>query len=56
VRNRALIGLGICGALLHVAQFYFLLGTTLMIKSILMLLVGAALLGVAAGLRREIGA
>jgi hypothetical protein len=53
VRNRALIGLGIGGALLHVSQFYFLLGTTLIVKSILMLVVGAALLGSAAWMRTE---
>jgi hypothetical protein len=56
VRNRALIGLGVCGALLHVSQFYFLLGTTLLVKSILMLVVGAALLGVATRLRAELAA
>ena len=53
VRNRALIGLGIAGALLHVSQFYFLLGTTLIVKSVLMLVVGAALLGLAAWMRTE---
>jgi hypothetical protein len=53
VRSRALIGLGIAGALLHVSHFYFLLGTTLLVKSILMLVVGAALLGIAAWMRAE---
>lgn len=44
LRNRALIGLAIAGALLHVMQFYYLLGTTLVVKSIIMLVVGTVLL------------
>jgi hypothetical protein len=44
LRNRALIGTAIAGALLHVVQFYFLLGTTLLTKSALMVLVGIAAL------------
>ncbi len=43
MRNRALIGVAIAGALLHVAQFYFLLGTTLLVKSAIMLVVGILL-------------
>jgi hypothetical protein len=44
LRNRALVGLAIAGALLHVMQFYYLLGTTLVMKSMIMLGVGALLL------------
>jgi hypothetical protein len=43
VRNRPLIGVAIFGALLHVVQFYFLLGTTLLMKSCIMLIVGLGL-------------
>jgi hypothetical protein len=53
LQNRALVGLAIAGALLHVMQFYYLLGTTLIIKSMIMLAVGAALLFVAWGLGRN---
>lgn len=44
LRSRALIGVSIAGALLHVVQFYYFLGTTLLIKSVIMLGVGAAAL------------
>ena len=44
LRSRAMIGVAIAGALLHVAQFYYLLGTTLLIKSGIMLGVGVAAL------------
>lgn len=44
LRSRAMIGVSIAGALLHVAQFYYVLGTTLVIKSAIMLGVGAAAL------------
>jgi hypothetical protein len=44
LRNRALVGLAITGALLHVMQFYYLLGTTLVVKSMIMLAAGAVLL------------
>jgi hypothetical protein len=53
LRNRALVGLAIAGALLHVMQFYYLLGTTLIIKSMIMLAVGIALLVAAWGLGRS---
>ena len=53
VRHRALIGLAIFGALLHVGHFYYLLGTTLLVKSCLMLLLGVTLLIVAHVLRRR---
>jgi hypothetical protein len=44
LRSRALIGLSIVGAVMHVAQFYYQLGTTLLIKSSVMLAVGVAAL------------
>jgi hypothetical protein len=45
--SRAMIGLSIAGALAHVAHFYYQLGTTLLIKSSIMLAVGAAALAAA---------
>jgi hypothetical protein len=53
LQNRPLVGLAIAGALLHVMQFYYLLGTTLVIKSMIMLVVGVALLLAAWGLGRS---
>lgn len=47
LRSRAMLGVGIAAALLHVMHFYFLLGTTLLIKSCIMLGLGALLLLVA---------
>jgi uncharacterized membrane protein len=40
LRNPALVGVAIAGALLHVMQFYFLLGTTLLVKSGIMVALG----------------
>jgi uncharacterized membrane protein len=51
LRNRALLGVAIAAALLHVAHFYFLLGTTLLMKSAIMLVIGALLLGLGLLLR-----
>jgi uncharacterized protein DUF4401 len=45
LRSRALLGVAIAAALLHVVQFYYLLGTTLVIKSVIMLIAGVVLLG-----------
>jgi hypothetical protein len=53
LRSRALIGVSIAGALLHVAQFYYFLGTTLLMKSVIMLGVGAAALVAAQWLDRR---
>lgn len=53
LRNRALVGVAIVGALLHVGQFYYLLGTTLLIKSVIMIGAGMAALLAAAWLRRQ---
>jgi hypothetical protein len=53
VRSRALMGTAIAGALLHVFHFYALLGVTLLAKSVVMIVLGLALLGLAAALRRQ---
>jgi hypothetical protein len=42
--SRALMGASIVAVLLHVSHFYYALGTSLLLKSLLMLLTGAALL------------
>ena len=47
LRDRALIGVAALGALLHVMQFYYVLGVSLLVKSVLMLAVGAALIAAA---------
>ena len=44
VRSHGLLGFAIFAALLHLARFYYLYGTTLMWKSVIMLCVGAAFL------------
>lgn len=44
LRSRALIGAGAVAALLHVSHFYYALGTGLLLKSVLMLAMGGALL------------
>lgn len=44
LRHRAMIGVAIAGALLHVVHFYYLLGVTLVTKSYIMLAFGAVLL------------
>lgn len=53
LRNNALVGVAIAGALLHVVQFYFLLGTTLLVKSVIMLIVGGLLVAAGNALRRS---
>jgi len=52
-RARALLGLAIAGALLHTLQFYYVLGTTLVLKSSFMLADGVVLLAAAWALRRR---
>lgn len=44
VRHDAMVGVAIAGALLHLVQFYFLLGTTLVVKAYIMVAVGVVLL------------
>jgi uncharacterized membrane protein len=53
VRNRPLMGVAIIFGLLEVSSFYYVLGTTLLVKSIIMLVLGAALLVSARVLARE---
>lgn len=53
LRNRAILGVAIAGALLHIAQFYYLLGTTLLIKSVVMIAVGVVALAWAGWLRKK---
>jgi Domain of unknown function (DUF4401) len=47
LKHSALMGATIIAALWHVSHFYYAMGTTLLVKSILMLTIGAALLVVA---------
>lgn len=47
LRSGGLLGFAILAALLHLARFYYLYGTTLLWKSVIMLVVGAALLALA---------
>lgn len=51
--SKPLIGIAIVGALLHLSQFYYVLGTSLTTKSILMLATGAALLAAGGVLQRS---
>jgi hypothetical protein len=44
IRNSGLLGFAVFASLVHLARFYYLYGTTLMWKSLIMLVVGAALL------------
>lgn len=52
LRSFGLLGFAVLAALLHVSRFYYLYGTTLMWKSVIMLAVGAALLFAGAALRK----
>ncbi len=45
LKSRALMGIGLVGALLHTSHFYYALGTTLLLKSLIMAVMGLALLG-----------
>ena len=51
LRHVAMIGVAITGALLHLVQFYYLLGVPLVLKSYIMLAVGSVLLLAARRLR-----
>ena len=51
LRSRALTGACAVAVLLHVAHFYYELGTSLLLKSLLMLAIGAAMLAAARWLR-----
>lgn len=54
VRSLSLMGVAIFGALMHLSRFYYLYGTTLIIKSVVMLCVGAVLLAAGYGLHRRL--
>ncbi|MBC8026905.1 MAG: DUF4401 domain-containing protein [Steroidobacteraceae bacterium] len=45
VRSAGIVGVAILAALVHLSRFYYLYGTTLLWKSLIMVAVGAALLG-----------
>jgi uncharacterized membrane protein len=53
LRNHALLGVAIAGALLHVLHFYFLLGTSLLVKSCIMIAIGLLLFTAGTTLRRR---
>jgi hypothetical protein len=50
--RRGLMGLCVFAVLLHVSHFYYAMGTTLLVKSVIMLVLGALLLAVAHQVRR----
>jgi hypothetical protein len=54
LRHRAMLGAAIAGALLHLVQFYYLLGVSLVMKSYIMLAVGVLLLMAARVLRLRV--
>ena len=53
VRSSGLLGFAIVAALLHLARFYYLYGSTLLWKSVIMVCVGAALLLAGVALRNR---
>jgi hypothetical protein len=53
VRSSALLGFAVIAALLHLSHFYYLYGTTLLWKSVIMLVVGAAMLLGGVALRKH---
>jgi len=55
LRNAGLLGACVVAALAHLARFYYLYGTTLRLKSLLMLVMGLVLLGAARLLERRAG-
>jgi hypothetical protein len=52
VRSAGILGAAVLAALVHLSRFYYLYGTTLLWKSLIMVCVGAALLTAARFLRR----
>lgn len=56
LRSSALLGFAILAALVHLSRFYYLYGTTLLAKSVIMFAVGAGLLAAGAWLHRRHGA
>jgi uncharacterized membrane protein len=53
VRNAPLMGLAIVFGLLELGSFYYVLGTSLLVKSVLMAAMGMVLLGSAQWLAQE---
>ena len=53
LRSNGLLGFAVVAALLHLARFYYLYGTTLMWKSVIMLCAGTALLLAGVALRNR---
>ena len=51
VRSHGILGLSVLAALVHLSRFYYLYGTALLWRSLIMLCIGALLLAVAAWLR-----
>ena len=51
--SRALIGVCIVAVLLHLSHFYYVIGTSLLIKSVTMLILGALMLAGAAALKKR---
>jgi hypothetical protein len=51
--SRALVGVCVVAALMHLSHFYYLMGTSLLIKSITMLVLGALMLAGAAALKKR---
>ena len=54
IRSSGLLGFAVLAALLHLSRFYYLYGTTLMWKSVIMLTVGAVLLVAGGSLHRHV--
>lgn len=54
VRSHALLGFAVFAALLHLSRFYYLYGTTLLWKSVIMLTAGAVLLLAGIALRKHV--
>jgi|GEM_PF-672824 len=51
LRSKALMGACIVGALLHLSHFYYMLGTSLLVKSMILWVMGGALLAISAALK-----
>ncbi len=54
LRSRALMGIAFAGALVHVSHFYYALGTSLLSKSLLMIIMGGVCIAAAIALRRSV--
>lgn len=52
LKSRALMGISLIGAILHISHFYYALGTTLLLKSLIMAVMGLILLCIAYWLKR----